>query len=239
MRDKDLVALLTLAFFLLYFIPSTVMKFISIGFLLFFSTGFFTLKFYRDMEGEELLLLSPPLGLAISGSIALALAALSILTKETMLISIGMYLVITYVLSKGEEFKLNLNPRGLDRLVTIILVLSLVVGASWIYAGLSVEKYKEVDIAIEEWPHNVTLNSTLEFHIYIKNWDYDNASFRVVFKLNNETKEIREFSLAKGGEMHMYFYTNTSTVGTNLASFDLYVNGNFYTNVHVYFLVKP
>ena len=239
MRDKDLVALLTLVFSLLYFIPITALKFVSVGFLLFFAPGFFTLKLYRDISREETLLISPPLSLAISGTMALLLAALSILNKETMLLTLGAFIAAMYLLSHAETIHWKPQYRGLDKLAAMVLILSIILSGVWIYSGLNVEHYKEVDMAIESWPHNATLNSTLSFVIYVKNWDFQNGEFRIVFKLNNESIDEREFSLDNGGEDRMVFQANATQIGENLASFDLYVNGEFYSNVHVYFIVKP
>ena len=239
MRDKDLVALITLISFLLYFVPSTPVKFITLAFILFFSPGFFVLKMYRDSSREELLLISPPVSLVLSGLIALFLAALSILRAETMLISMALFIGIFYFLVRGEELELKVKFHGLEKLATVIIILSIVIGASWLYAGFSQKSYREADIAIQEWPHNATVNSTLRFVIYVKNWDFQNSRFSVIFKLNNESIEMKNFTLSKGDELTLTFLAKSDKLGKNLASFDLYINDEFYTNVHVYFILNP
>ncbi len=237
MKDKYLVGILTFAFFLIYFIPNTILKFISVAFILFFAPGFFTLRIYKKINKEELLLISPPLSLGISGAIALLLAAFSILNYKTMLIFIGTYIAISFLLSSSEDIgKIKLEKP--HKIAVIVISLSLILLSILIYADLTAPGYKEIDIAIESWPHNATLGENLSFDIYVKNWDYDNAHLSLQFEMNNRTVEWKNFTLEKGESKHFIFERNASQEGINLASFNLYLNGNFYTNVHIYFNVK-
>jgi len=237
MKDKNIVGLLTIGFFLVYFLPFTLAKFISVGFLLFFAPGFFLLRFYKKISREELVLLSIPLSFGISGVVALVLAALSILTPANMLVLISTIILVGYVLCSYEEIKIPSIGKP-DKLVSVIIVLSMVLMLIWIYYGVTTPQYKEVDIGIVEWPKNVTVNDTLYFKIYVKNWDYDNAKIEVVFRMNNESVGTKTFSLLKEEERSFYFVTTAKIPGKNLASFDLFVNGKYYTNVHIYFYVN-
>jgi len=238
MKDKNIVGILTVLFFLLYFLPFTLTKFVAVAFILFFAPGFFLLRCYKRISGEELLLLSIPLSFGISGIVALLLAALSLLTPQNMLILIGSIILIGFTFSTYEEIKLPKISKP-DRLVSLIVTISLILMVIWIYYGITTPQYKEVDIGIVEWPKNATINDTLYFKIYVKNWDYDNATLSIVFKMNNETLETKTFSLSKEEEKSFYFVTIAQREGKNLASFDLFVNGEYYTNVHVYFYVNP
>ncbi len=237
MKDKYLVGILTLAFFLIYFIPNTIIKFIAVAFILFFSPGFFTLRIYKNIKKEELLLIAPPLSLGISGAIALLLAAFSILNYETMLIFIGAYIAIAFLLSSSQDIGKFKWERP-HKIVAIVLSLSLILLSIWIYADFTAPSYKEIDIAIESWPHNATLGENLSFDIYVKNWNYENVHLSLQFEMNNRTVEWKNFTLEKGESKHFIFEYNASQEGKNLASFNLYLNGIFYTNVHIYFDVK-
>ena len=237
MRDKTIVGLLTIIFFALYFLPFVAVKFISIAFILFFAPGFFILRIYKKVSEEELILLSIPLSLGVSGFIALVLAALSILNPQNMLISIAAAITVAFIFSSSSEIK-GVKIEKPEKLVTVIVVLSLILMGVWLYYGISTPKYKEVDIGILEWPENATLNDTLFFKIYVKNWDYDNASIEVVFKMNNQTMGSKSFYLLRGEDRSFYFTAVAYKEGNNLASFDLFVNGKYYTNVHVYFYVS-
>jgi len=237
MKDKYLVGILTLVFFLIYFIPNTIVKFVAVAFILFFAPGFFTLRIYRDINREELILIAPPLSLGISGAIALLLATFSILNYKTMLIFMSAYILIAFLLSFGEDigkFKFE-KPQ---KIAAVVLSLSLILLSIWVYADLTAHGYKEIDIGIESWPHNPTLGDNLSFEIYVKNWDYDNAHLSLQFEMNNRTMEWKNFTLEKGDAKYFIFEFNASTPGRNLASFNLYLNGDFYTNVHIYFEVK-
>ncbi len=238
MKDKNIVALLTIIFLLLYFTPFTILKFISLGFILFFSPGFFILRIYKKISGEELVLLSIPLSLGITGIIALILATLSILTPQNMLLLIIAVILAGYMLSSYDEFRVPKASKP-DKLVSLIVVLSIILMLIWVYNGVNVPQYKEVDIGILEWPENATLNDTLYFKIYVKNWDYENATIDVVFTLNNKSMGNKAFSLNRGEDKSFYFTAIAKKEGKNLASFDLYVNGDYYTNVHIYFYVNP
>ena len=237
MKDKYLVGILTLAFFLIYFVPNTIAKFIAVAFLLFFSPGFFTLRIYKNINREELLLIAPPLSLGISGSIALLLAAFSILNYEIMLIFLGAYIAIAFLLSSSEDIgKLKLEKP--HKIAAIVISLSLILLSIWLYADLTAQSYREIDIAIENWPHNATMGENLSFDIYVKNWDYENAHLSLQFEMNNKTVKWENFTLGKGEFRYFIFECNASHPGKNLATFNLYLNRSFYTNVHVYFDVQ-
>ncbi len=237
MKDKNIVALLTILFFALYFVPMPVVRMVSVGFILLFALGFFTLRIYKKINGEELLLMAPAVSIGISGLFAILLAYFSILKASTMLIVVGTYLVIAYLLSSGEEIK-KVELKRPSRLVAILLILSLIIMGIWGYIELNATPRHELDIAIESWPHNATIGENVSFEIYVKNWNYGDAHLKLVFRLNNITQEVREFNLSGGMAKRFIFYSNHTVLGRNLASFDLYVNGEFYTNVHVYFVVK-
>jgi len=237
MKDKNLVGILTIIFLILYLLPIVLIKFISIGFILFFAPGFFLLRIYKKISGEELIILSIPLSLGISGIIALGLAALSILTPQNMLLLTIGVIIVGYIFSSAEDLKLPRMAKP-EKLISLIIALSLILMSIWIYQGINIPSYKEVDIGILEWPENATVNDTLYFKIYVKNWDYENATINVVFSMNNKTLENRTFILARGESKSFYFTTFAEREGKNLASFDLYVNSKYYTNVHIYFYVN-
>ena len=237
MRDKDIVALLTLASLILYFLSPPIIKFMLIAFILLFSPGYFAIKSYREVSEEEALIFSVPLSIGISGIIAVLLSSLSLLSSRTMLLSVGIIILILYIFSKPLKIE-KIKIRMPDRIISVLIILMLVTALGWIYAEQSINPMKEVDIAIEEWPHNATLNSTLEFLIYVKNWNYEAHTFKIIFSLNNVTMEEKTFSLEKGKSIYLHFEAYATHSGINLASFDLYVNGDYYTNVHVYFEVK-
>lgn len=238
MKDKDLIALLTIVFFLIYFLPSWIIKLISLGFILFFAPGFFTVRIYKDANTEELVLISPPLSLGISGLIAVILTALSSLTPYTMLITTGVYICIAYILSSGKEIK-KIKWEKPSKFVSVVIILSIVLISIWGYAEFTASTRHEVDIYIDSWPHNATVGENVSFKLTVKNWNYGYSDFKIVFKLNNITINMIQFHLSNGQEKQIEFETNSTIVGRNLASFNLYVNEHFYTNVHVYFTVKP
>ncbi len=235
MRDKDIVALLTLVGFILYFYPYPMVKFIGISILLFFSSGFFLLKMlYKDMKLEELILLSFGVSVAISGALALILAVFSLLTPFAMFIGIAAISIVGYFLSSSLEVEKPKIEKP-DKFTAVMLALMLIVIGVWVGVESQSSYYKEIDIAINHWPKNATVNSTLGFEIYVKNQNYGNADCRVVFTLNKKQMEMRNFTLNTGDEKILMFQAKSNLTGKNLASFDLYVNGKFYTNVHVYF----
>ncbi len=238
MKDKNLVALLTVLFFLTYFLPWWIIKLISLGFILFFAPGFFTIRIYKDLDPEELVLISPPLSLGISGLIAVVLAALSILTPYTMLITVGAYLCIAYALSSGGEIK-RIKWEKPSKFVSAVIILSIILISVWGYAEFTASPRHEVDISIESWPHNATVGKNVSFELMVKNWNYGDSDLKIIFKLNNIKIGTIHFHLSNGQEKEIKFETSSTVAGKNLASFDLYVNGHLYTNVHVYFMVKP
>ncbi len=238
MEDKYLVGILTLIFLLIYFIPHPIAKFLAISFLLFFAPGFFTLRIYREIEKEEILLIAPPLSIGISGIIALFLVYLSILNPKNILIFLGAYIFITFILCASEDIK-KIKISRPQRIIAAIVALSLILISIWGYGEITAPNYKELDIAIENWPQNVTMGENLSFEIYVKNWDYENAHLSVEFRMNKKTIQWQNFTLGKGEEKHLLFQSNATIAGRNLASFNLYLNGNYYTNVHVYFYVNP
>jgi uncharacterized membrane protein len=238
MRDKDIVALITIIFLILYFYPFSIIKFISLSMLLFFSPGFFLLKLlYRDMKLEELILLSFGVSIAISGGIALLLAALGILSALGMLVSLSLIVVAGYFLSSSIDIKLKKFTKP-DKFVVVMVSLMLILMGIWLYAEFSTKKYKEIDIGITSWPQNSTINDTLHFTIYLKNWNYGRANCTVIFHLNNKNIEKKSALLNDGDRTYLYFQATSNKTGMNLASFDLFVNGKYYTNVHVYFELK-
>ncbi len=239
MRDKDLVALLTLLFFLLYFLPSTVLKFISVAFILFFSPGFFIVKIYKNVAAEESLLLAAPVSLGITGLVAIFLAAFSMLSRESMLVVMAAIIVASYLLAKPTEIRrIPLHPP--EKMISLLLALMLITMGAWLYAGYRTSQQRnfEVDMAIKDWPHNATLNSTLIFVIYIKNWNCKDGEFHILFSLNNRSIENKSLTVLQGESKDIIFYANAEKKGENLASFDLFIDGKFYTNVHIYFSVS-
>ncbi len=238
MRDKDIVALITIIFLILYFYPFSIIKFISLSMLLFFSPGFFLLKLlYRDMKLEELILLSFGVSIAVSGGVALLLAALGILSALGMLVSLSLIVVAGYFLSSSIDIKLKKFTKP-DKFVVVMVSLMLILMGIWLYAEFSTKKYKEIDIGITSWPQNSTINDTLHFTIYLKNWNYGRANCTVIFHLNNKNIEKKSTLLNDGDRTYLYFQAVSNKTGMNLASFDLFVNGKYYTNVHVYFELK-
>ncbi len=235
MRDKDIIIVITIAFFIIYFYPFQILKFISIGIILFFSPGFFILKsVYRDMKGEELILLSFPLSIAISGTIALIFSIFSILSPELMLISSAIIVVSGYFISSSTDFKIG-KIRMPDKITTVLIALMLTTIGVWLAYEFNTSQYKEVDIGINSWPKNATLNSTLSFDVYVKNQNYGNANCLIVFSLNKKILDNKSLFLKNGEYRIITFNAMSNLTGKNLASFNLYINGKFYTNVHVYF----
>ena len=238
MRDKDLVGLITLIFMILYFYPFTIIKFLSISVILFFSPGFFLLKtLYMDMKLDELLPLSFGVSIALSGGIALLFAALGLLSPLTMLICLSLVVIVGYLLSSSIDIKLKKFTKP-DKFVVVMVSLMLILMGIWLYSEFSVTKYKEIDMGIVSWPQNSTVNDTMQFTIYLKNWNYGKANCSVVFSLNNESVGKKFAVLDNGDETFLYFQATSNKTGRNLASFNLFVNGKFYTNVHVYFNLR-
>ena len=238
MKDKDIVALITIAFFILYFYPSDIMKFLSIAFILFFAPGFFILKsVYKDMDYEELILLSFPLSISIFGTLALIFSIFSILTPENVLISSAAVIIPGYFFSSSLNLKLRKIEMP-DKLGVILIALMLGTMGVWLGVEFNTTQYKEMDIGIKAWPKNSTINSTISFDIYVKNQNYGYATCRIVFYLNRENVSEKIFTLKNGEYRVVTFNAKTNITGENLASFDLYVNKKYYTNVHVYFQVK-
>ena len=238
MKDKDVVALITLIFMILYFYPFPIIKFISLSIILFFSPGFFLLKIlYDDMKLEELILLSFGVSIALSGAIALFLAALGILSALGMLVLLSLVIIVGYFLSSSIEIKLKKFTKP-DKFVTVMVSLMLILMGIWLYAEFSTSKYREIDIGIVSWPTNATINDTLQFTVYLKNWNYGKANCTVAFYLNNVAVEKKFVALNNGDKTFLYFLATSNKTGTNLASFNLFVNGKFYTNVHVYFNLR-
>lgn len=239
MRDKTLVALITLIFLLIYLIPNQMVKLISIAFVLFFAPGYFTVKIYRQTSVEEEILLAVPISMAISGFLAVLLAALSILKPLNLLVSIGLFIAISYFLANSREMKKIKILNGLpDKFAGVVIALLLIGVSASLYIDFSVPQSYEASIEIDSWPHNATLNSTSVFVLYVKNYDYPTSNFTVSFSLNGKFIENRSFKLSPGKEMPLVLQTKITKSGKNLASFDLYINGKYYTNVHVYFYVK-
>ena len=238
MRDKDIVALVTIISLILYFYPFSIIKFISLSVLLFFSPGFFLLKvLYRDMKIDELILLSFGVSIGISGTVALLLAVVGILSSFTMLISLSTIFIVGYVLSSSIEIPMKRFTKP-DKFVVIMVSLMLILMGIWVYEEFSTQKYREIDIGITSWPKNSTINDTLQFTIYLKNWNYGEANCTVVFHLNNESVDNKTVTMECGDETFLLFYAKSNKTGKNLASFDLFVNGEYYTNVHVYFYLR-
>jgi len=238
MNDKNIVAILAIIALALYFYPHPAAKFLAIGVLLFFVPGFFLLKtLYRNINGEELVLLSFGVSLAISGAIALLLAALAILNPLNMFIAIGIISVIGYFTSMAIDIK-PFKLSGPDKFTAVLISIMLVIIGIWVGIEMNTSYYKEVDIGILSWPHNATANSTLNFTIYIKNQNYGNANIQVVFILNNKTLDSKTVKLDNGESTTLLFKAVNGTNGENLALFNMYVNGKYYTNVHVYFHTK-
>ncbi len=237
MRDKDLVALITIVGFILSFYPYAIVKFIGISILLFFSPGFFLLKIiYHDMNLEELILLSFGVSVGISGAIALLLAVFSILTPMYMFLAIALISILGYFLSSSLDIKKPSIGKP-DKFTAVMLSLMLILLGIWVGVESQTTYYKEIDIAINHWPQNATTNSTLQFDIYVKNQNYGDANCSVHFSLNNHMYQFRNFTLDSGEEKMLMFQAVSNKTGKNLASFDLYVNGDYYTNVHIYFVL--
>ncbi len=238
MRDKDLVAIITVVSMILYFYPFTILKFFTLSVLLFFSPGFFLLKIlYKQMEWEELVLLSIGVSLAISGAIALLLAIFGVLSPLSMLISISSIIVLGYLLSSSMDIHLRKMTRP-DRFVVVMITLMLIVAGAWLYMEFSTKRYREIDIGIISWPKNSTVNDTLSFGIYIKNWNYGNANCTVRFYLNHKLVDSKTAFLKNGDEVYIFFSAHSNLTGKNIASFNLYVNGHYFTNVHIYFYLR-
>ncbi len=239
MRDKNLVALITIIFLLIYLIPNQMVKLISIAFILFFAPGYFTVKIYRETSPEEEILLAVPISMAISGFFAVILSALSILEPLNLMVLVNSFIAISYFFANSKEMKKIKIPEKLpDKFAGVVIVLLLTGLSMAIYVDFSVPKVYEASIEIDSWPQNATLNSTGIFVLYVKNYNYPTSNFTVRFSLNSKYIEKRSFTLAPGKEIPVVFQSKITKSGKNLASFDLYINDNYYTNVHIYFYVK-
>ncbi len=235
MNDKNAVAGFTAIAIVLYFIPNEILKFVGIAILLLFSPGFFVLKLiYRDMKGEELFLLSFGVSVGISGTIALILSLISVLSPANMFIAIGAVIIVGYALSSAMDIKPFKLTRP-DKFSAVLISLMLVLITVWISVEANTHYYREVDIGILSWPDNATANSTLNFTVYIKNQNYGHANITLKFSLNKVMVNEKNLSLENGEKYIMNFTAFSEKHGENLASFDMYVNGKYYTNVHVYF----
>ena len=238
MRDKDLIALITIFAFIIYFFPNYILKFIAIGVLLFFSPGFFVLKLiYRNMKIEELVILSFGMAIAISGTVALALAACGALRPEWMFLSVGIITILGYFLSSSIEIS-PVTFRRPDQFTVIMIAMMLTLIAIWGSYEYETSPYREVDIAINSWPSNATTNTTLNFKIMVVNQNYGPANCTVVFYLNGHYISDNSTYLSNGHTKIFNFQGTTNITGKNLATFNLYVNGKYYTNVHMFFEVK-
>ncbi len=239
-NERELVAFVTVIFFVLYFLPFTVFKFFSVAVILFFSPGYFLVRMYRDASREERYLLAPVVSLGISGLVAVALSALSLLSRESMLLIMCAVTAVSYLLSVifSPVSSTGSAEKQAQRFAAVLMVLMLLTTGAWAYLEFSTHPEPEVDMAIQQWPVNASMNSTLTFAIYVKNWNHPGKSFRVVYSLNNHTVEERTFTLAPGDSKVLYFHSKPPHPGKNLASFDLYIDGNYYTNVHVYFRIS-
>ncbi len=239
MRDKDVVAGLLLFSFLLYLIyPHPPLSFIFLAPLVFFVPGFFVLKLlYRDMGMEELVLLSFGVSLAFSGAVALLLSSMGVLYPAAFAGALLFISALGYFLSGSIELA-PLHFSMPDRFTAVLLVIMLLMIAAWGYHEAGTNQYRELDIGITAWPQNATLNSTLNFTVYVANQNYGPANCTVVFYLNSHRLASKSVSLDSGMHTLLNFTAHTNKTGRNLASFDLYANGKKYTNVHVYFDVK-
>ncbi len=239
MRDKDLVAAIALLSFAgYYFSQAPVLKFIFLSPLIFFIPGFFLLKIlYRNMALEELILLSFGVAIGVSWALALAMAALNLLTPEFFIAGIFIISIVGYFFSETIEIE---KPRFTkpDTFTAVMLVLMLVLIAAWGYHESQVTMYREMDLGIVEWPHNATLNDTLNFTIYVANQNYGEAHCKIVFYMNSHKVAERELNLTDGEHALLNFSAHTNVSGKNIASFNLYANGKYFTNVHVYFEVR-
>lgn len=236
MKTKNIFAILTIISFFLYFLPFKPVKFFSTLFILLFSPGYFVLNIYKDVKKEEYFLV-PVISLGISGIVAIILSSLSILSSKNMLITLGVIILIAYILSKPGKVD-TISEKKEMKAITVLVILMLITAGVWLIKEFSTNPKKEVDIAIQKWPLNASTNTTLLFVIYVKNWYYPGENFTVVFSLNNRIMENRSFSLPPGESKYLYFNAITHSVGKNLASFDLYIDGKYYTNVHIYFEVS-
>ncbi len=238
MRDKDIVALLTVLAYALIILPITWIKFVGVAIIFLFSPGFFVVGcIYRDMNEEEKILLAFGVSLGISGAFALILAVFSMLSPLNILLVLGLISIIGYFISASSDLpKLEISVP--DKFTALMLSLMLVSIGIWFSVELHTTQYREIDIAIENWPHNATVNSTLKFNISVKNQNYGNAQCKIVFLLNkNEIKE-EKFSLNSGELKNLHFSAISNHSGKNFAKFILYVDAKYYTDVHLYFILK-
>ncbi len=238
MKDKNCVAIVTLISMILYFYPFTILKFITLGILLFFSPGFFLLKMlYDDMPLEELIPLSIGVSFGLSGSIALLLAAIGMLSPLSILIVISFIIIFGYIFSSPIDIHMRKFAKP-SKFAVVITSLMLIVASTWLYMEFSTKRYREIDIGLISWPENSTINDTLNFGIYLKNWNYGSVNCTVVFYLNNRSVDSKSAFLKNGDEAYLFFKARSNITGKNLALFKLYVNGRYLTNVHIYFYLR-
>ncbi|MEM3549493.1 MAG: DUF1616 domain-containing protein [Candidatus Bathyarchaeia archaeon] len=93
------------------------------------------------------------------------------------------------------------------------------------------------------YPTNLTLGEKGMVIIGIVNNEYENATYRVVVALNNETLSVIDGITLSHGEVWRYNYTFTATVlGERMKlEFLLYKNGleNPYRSLHLWVTVNP
>ncbi|GEM_PF-3124559 len=238
MKDRDLVGLITIVALILLAYPYPLLRFIGAGVILFFSPGFFLTKLlYRDSSLEETLLLSPGISVVTTGGVALLLALFSLLNPFYLISIIGIFVIAGFVLSNTVDIK---KPRISmpDKLTSVMIIAMLILIIAWGVAEYNAGYYREVDIAIVSWPHNATVNSTLTFGVYVANYNYGPANCEVRFSLNGHQVKSIPVHLNDGENTTITFNAVSNLSGKNIASFDLYVNGKYYTNVHIYFYLK-
>ncbi len=239
MKDKDVVAAITVLMGALYFVPNIYVRFVSVMYILFFPAGYFIVKIYKDAESVEGIILGAVVSIGISGAISLALAYIGILSPLSMMMVLGAVIVLGYIFAHSRDLgALKISFAKPSKIETVFIVSMLVLISVWAYMDYSSSYGKEVDIGIVSWPTNATIDTNTSFVIYVKNWNFNTANFEVIFYLNNRSISSQKFVLENGGYKYIVFNTTLTDLGWNLASFDLYINGKYYTNVHIYFYVN-
>ncbi len=239
MKDKDVVAAITVIMGALYFVPNIYVRFVSVMYILFFPAGYFIVKIYGDTEPVEEVILGAVMSIGISGAIALAFAYIGILSPLSMMVVLGAVIVLGYIFAHSRDLRaLKISFAKPSKIETVFIVSMLVLIAVWAYMDYSSSYEKEADIGIVSWPTNATIDTNASFVVYVKNWNFNTVNFEVRFYLNNRSISSQKFVLADGEHKYIVFNTTLTESGWNLASFDLYINGKYYTNVHIYFYVN-
>ena len=221
-----------------------------------------------DLEGIERTALSFGLSIAVVPLIGLLLNYTPFgIRLDPVLISISIFTVImsiaAYVrrwkLSEDERFNVNFKyyfdrmlesfkkESGTDRILSIILVISIIIAVSATAYVIVVpkegEKFTEFYIlgqngTASDYPTNLTVGQTGNVTIGIVNHEYSDVNYEMVIKLNNQTINDTNITLSNNQTYLQPFMFTPSTYGQNQElEFELYKlpdNNTVYRSLHLW-----